>query len=172
MSFALLRAFVALDKSQKSLAKSVSSSTKRKATNPQKNATKSVLLVLEIPCTIHHCKKQQEEKSWGVPKENSGRSRDKFGKIYRMTTCFHLQDFGHRERQTCPKTWVTLPETLSPPSMRGVFWNWKLQPSRVFLSNNRLTQFQRPSTRILVLLTSKAKNQTGTAPEPFVHEEL
>ena len=67
----------------------------------------------------------------GVPGENSGkvpgRLLDNFSQIAK---CYKFSDFGHQERQTCRER-----VTLSPPSVRGLFWNRQFQPSRVFLTN-------------------------------------
>ena len=46
-----------------------------------------------------------------------------------------LQILGFRAlgKATCREPWVDTAGTLSPPSVRGVFWNRQFQPSRVFL---------------------------------------
>ena len=54
-------------------------------------------------------------------------------KISRIAKCFKFQNLGTQERQTCRELWADTPGTLSQPSVRGVFWNRQLQPSRVFL---------------------------------------
>ena len=50
------------------------------------------------------------------------------GKFFlRLAKCYKFQDFGHLERQTCREPWVDTAGTLSPPSVRGVFWNRQLE---------------------------------------------
>ena len=40
------------------------------------------------------------------------------------------------ERQICRECRVDTARTLSPPSVRGVFWNRQFQPYRIFLTNS------------------------------------
>ena len=72
----------------------------------------------------------------GVPEENSGKVPGKLPEKIcpgsRNATNSGI--LGHRERQTCRAPWVDTAWTLSPPSVRGVFWNRQFQPSRSFLN--------------------------------------
>ena len=65
-----------------------------------------------------------------------------------MLSIIEFWDFGRWERQTCHEPWADIPGTLSQPSVRGVFRNRQLQPSRVFLKKKEelreLSTFLRP----------------------------
>ena len=72
--------------------------------------------------------------STGVLEDNSGKAPGKLlEKNSRLAKCYEFWDFRHRERQTCREPFALTAGTLSPPSVRGVFWNRQFQPSRVYV---------------------------------------
>ena len=101
------------------------------------------------PCFTRHLTVRQLEKAvggsgnfWnfsGVPEQTSRKVPGKLlEKFPRIANFYKFQGFGHRERQTCREPWVDTALDLVPHSVWGVFRNRQLQPSRIFLTLNRV----------------------------------